>query len=90
MSLTPACRWVRGDPTRQPPSNALGSAWSLRTIRIVEETPVFPPDMQVLLIVVGVIKRRPLEWPRMTRIYIVLPRAINAGGVNSLPMKDFV
>ena len=26
----------------------------------------------------------------MTHIYIVLPRAINAGGVNSLLMKDFV
>ena len=26
----------------------------------------------------------------MTSIYIVLLRAINAGGVNSLPMKDFV
>jgi uncharacterized protein (DUF1697 family) len=26
----------------------------------------------------------------MTIIYIVLLRAINAGGVNSLPMKDFV
>jgi uncharacterized protein (DUF1697 family) len=26
----------------------------------------------------------------MTNIYIVLLRAINAGGVNSLPMKDFV
>jgi uncharacterized protein (DUF1697 family) len=26
----------------------------------------------------------------MTNIYIVVLRAINAGGVNSLPMKDFV
>jgi uncharacterized protein (DUF1697 family) len=26
----------------------------------------------------------------MTNIHIVLLRAINAGGVNSLPMKDFV
>ena len=49
---------AEGDPGRQPPSNALGSAWSLRTIRIVEATPVFPPDVQVRLIVVGGIKRQ--------------------------------
>ena len=32
----------------------------------------------------------PLQWPRMTNTHIVLLRAVNAGGVNSLPMKDFV
>jgi uncharacterized protein (DUF1697 family) len=32
----------------------------------------------------------PLQWPRMTNTNIVLLRAVNAGGVNSLPMKDFV
>jgi uncharacterized protein (DUF1697 family) len=46
--------------------------------------------MQVRLIVVGSHETRRYSDRRMTNTYVVLLRGVNVGGVNSLPVEDFV